>query len=174
MFKFPAVVEVEAAGKLVKFSITEIRHNVFAIKHHLHSMQNADELTFGYILYKEGYLYASCVSPDDSHPQKVVFACYVGADDCSLGDEQIDHLFKSIAIAVVQLSQYENKHPAIVDRESFFEIFDTLLVGIQSSALRPNTPFIQSVYEMAVDLRDFYSNMVERLEAIKPDENESA
>lgn len=168
MIQFPTVIEVEADGKLVQFFIHEVEHNVYAIKHHLHTMHNADDLTFGYIIYDNGYLYASCNTPDEDHPDKLIFACYIGPEELTMSDEKASHIFESIAIAVVQLSIFENKHPAILDRDSFTEIFETLVVGIQSKALEPSTPFIQPIYDMAIELRDFYTNMVARLEAIKP------
>ena len=170
MIQFPTVIEVEADGKMAKFFIREISHNVFAIKHHLHTMQNADDLTFGYIIYHDGYLYASCTTPDETHPDKLVFACYIGPEELTMSNEKASHLFESIAIAVVQLSIFENKHPAIFDRDSFNEIFETLMVGIQSKVLEPNTPFIQPIYEMAIELRDFYASMISRIEALAPQE----
>lgn len=168
MFKFPDTIEVKAQGRTISFHITEICHNVFAIQEHLHAMKNEDDLTFGYIVFRHGYLYAYCATTDMKPKHRLIYISYVGPEEEITDDdnEMINQLFYVIGLTVSQYAAYENKHPAILDRETFQEIYESLKKGIGTETSEMITPFIMPMREMAVELRDFYEAMINDLDLL--------
>lgn len=167
MLDFPSVVEVDVDGKTRRFYINAITQNIFAIEHHMHTMRNVDNMVFGYIIYKDGYLYAYCMNSQKDQPHHLIFTCYIGPDDITMKEHVTMALFQSIGAAAVQLERYKNKHPAVFDKEAFEDVYQVLVQSIKESGdelLEPG--FITPVYDMAVGLRDFYAEMAKKLEGV--------
>lgn len=167
MLTFPPTVDVMIDGKTIRFRINAITQNIFAIEHHMHTMRNMDDVIFGYIIYREGYLYAYCNNVNEDKPHYLIFTCYIGPDDMEMDDVTSTSLFQSIGAAAVQLERYKNKHPAVTDKEAFEDVYKVLMEGIQDTGDKHLSPgFITPLYDMAINLRDFYANMAMQLEDV--------
>lgn len=170
MFQFPKYIKVRAQGdRSVDFQIMEVCHNVFAIQQHLHALKNEDDLIFGYIVFKDGYLYAYCATMDQLPQHKLIFMSYMGPEDeiTDADNELIQQAFHAVAMAIVQFSIYENKHPAIIDKETFGEIYQSLRNAVDGSSAETVTPFIQPMRDLANELEKFYASMIENLDRLQ-------
>lgn len=173
MFKFPKSVKIKLKDRTVEFKIVEVTKGIFALKNHMHEMHNRDDFTFGYIVYRDSHLYAYTVSTDPKssmgHTYRLIYLAYVGPEeeeDDEIG-ELIPHIFKAIACSVIQISRHENRHPAILDKDRFDNIYDEIVTGLQDGETESVTPFIKPLYELAKELRDFYTDMTHNLEVIQ-------
>jgi hypothetical protein len=172
MLSFPPSIEIESEGKRLCFHVKPLAANQFAEEHHLHSLENDDSRIFGYIIYKEEYLYVYCIEPEQQYGHRLLYGCYVGPwDKIELSPENTSILFQSIAISVVQLSLFEHRHPAYVTKDTFSRVHRTLIESLDGMNQPNTTPFVTPVYELAIDLRDFYDEMARSLDEL-PKEGE--
>ena len=82
-------------------------------------------------------------------------------------NELIQQAFHAVAMAIVQFSIYENKHPAIIDKETFGEIYQSLRNAVDGSSAETVTPFIQPMRDLANELEKFYASMIENLDRLQ-------
>lgn len=63
MIQFPEDVSLEIHGQNIHFHIKQIDTNLYEVQ--LHAMTDIDDVTFGYIVYDDHYVYAYCASVND-------------------------------------------------------------------------------------------------------------
>ena len=178
-FHFPNRVKIKLNTSQVEFKIVEITENVFALRNHMHAMQTKDEVTFGYIVFRDEHLYAYTLvedpnkkdMSDENHKYgyRLIYLSYVGPADQMKNEEMefVNPLLKAIAYTVVQYSRYKNQHPAILDKDRFNDIYKEIVKGLEEGTIGAVSPFINPIYDLAVELRDFYGSMCKNLETIK-------
>ena len=190
MFQFPSLVSLNVEDKRVEFKIVEVKKGVFALKNHLHALQNKDEVVFGYLVFADDYLYAYSImesedkvvtttysnatsAATETSPcgQKVgyelIYMSYVGPEDELHETDFIEPVFQAIGFTIIQMSRHRNKHPAIMDKDRFAEIYADIIRGLEQGKPMAVSPFINPIYDLAVELRDFYASMCCNLETIK-------
>ena len=163
----------------MEFKIVEITENVFALRNHMHAMQTKDEVTFGYIVFRDEHLYAytlvedpdkkDAIDMNHKYGYRLIYLSYVGPAEQMKNEEMefINPLLKAIAHTVVQYSRFKNQHPAILDRDRFNDIYKEIVKGLEEGTIGAVSPFINPIYDLAVELRDFYGSMCKNLETIK-------
>lgn len=187
MFQFPSVVTLTVENKQIEFTIVEVKKGVFALKNHLHALQNKDEVVFGYLVFTDDYLYAYSIMEDESQvkttisntahtasdPEKpkygyeLIYMSYVGPE-ADIGESDfIGPVFQAIGFTIIQMSRHRNKHPAIIDKDRFSDIYADIVKGLEGGKEVVVSPFINPIYDLAVELRDFYASMCSNLETIK-------
>lgn len=169
MFKFPDEIHVDDGDESFHFRVREIGHNVFAVQNHLHALATAEGLTCGYIVYRDGYIYVCTSEAEDPVPNlHIVYLSYLGPEDADrLSDGRVvDRVFQAIGHTMVQLAKHVNVHPAILDTRCFDEIHRSIVDGLHSNRFTVDTPYIRPIYDLAVEIRDYYIDMVESLRQV--------
>lgn len=179
MIQFPGTVEIPFRSTILKFSIVPIDKNIYAMSNDMSLIKNDDKMTFGYLIHKNGYLYAYGILPLESsdgeetsgnEDQKfrfdVVCSTYVGPDDITITDQAYIHnLVHTIGNAFGNRALYEVKHPSIVQRDRFIEIMRDLTADIEKfdDPSEIQTPYMQTMLQTAESLAEFYTTMVKNL-----------
>lgn len=164
MIQFPDAVSLEIHGQNIHFHIKQIDTNLYEVQ--LHAMTDIDDVTFGYIVYDDHYVYAYCASVNDddgivsTEDKHLVYASYVGPEqllnDNDGMDEILHTIVRSIATAVFQFCTHRNKHTAYVNQEQFEKLYRQVVNAVNSKQLSVASPVLTSVYNMAISMRDYY------------------
>lgn len=178
MIQFPGTVEIPFRNTVLKFSIVPIDKNIYAMSNDMSLIKNDDKMTFGYLIYKDGYLYAYGISPignpNDNTPEDeqkfrfdIVFSTYVAPENVTISDQTYIHaLLTSIGIAFGNRALYQVQHPSIVQRNRFTQVLQGLITDIEKldDPGEFQSPYIHTMLQTARSLADFYTTMAKNLE----------
>lgn len=160
-------------GKSHVFNIVSIAENVVALTNtELRLIKNDDYLTFGYIAYKDGFLYAYAVTSTDEvneHDEPVydytlIYMVYIGPDDV-ITDHNIVGVLTDMGRVFVRYGTFQNQHPGTITAERFQIIYDTICTA-GTSLDDHMTPYIHTIKDLATRLRDYYIHLVDALNTV--------
>lgn len=179
MIQFPTNVSLEIHGQNIHFHIKQIDTNLYEVQ--LHAMTDIDDVTFGYIVYDDHYVYAYCASVNDdggtisTEDKHLVYASYVGPEQLLNDDDGMDEILhtivRSIATAVFQFCSHQNKHTAYINQEQFERLYQQIVKAINSNQLSVASPVVTSIYNMAISMRDYYDGLANDISRITAEKN---
>lgn len=167
MIQFPEDVQLKINGETIHFHIKQIDTNLYEVQ--LHAMTDVDDITFGYIIYDDHYVYAYCASVNDdkenisTEDKHLVYASYVGPEKLITDgmDEILHTIVRSIATAVFQFCSHRNKHTAYVTKEQFEKLYKQVIQAVGNHQLAIASPIVTSIYDMAISMRDYYDSLAQ-------------
>lgn len=175
MVQFPASIQMELGGRMVEFYVKQISTNVFALSDGLHQLENADHMTFGYVIYQGDCLYSYGMAPNGGHDEfgkelynfQIVHMVYLGpAEEICDQPELVEETLRSILMAFVRRSQYKVRHPANLMADQFASLTESLKEHFRDGGPRATNPYLTPLYEAAVSMRDFYQTLVDAYEKL--------
>ena len=178
MVQFPASIQMELDGRMVEFYVKQISTNVFALSDGLHQLENADHMTFGYVIYQGDCLYSYGMAPNGGHDEEgkelynfqIVHMVHLGpADAMETKTDLLERMLREILEAFVRRSRYKVRHPANLMAEQFASLTDSLKEHFKDGGPHATNPYLTPLYEAAVSMRDFYQTLVDAYEKLNAD-----
>lgn len=166
MIRLPSHVDLNIGSRAVRFNIISIQDGVYAITDpDLHLLQNEDQMTFGYIIWKDEYVYGYRITPVEDDKDKnrycLIYMMYCGPDD-EVANETIQSVVQEIANTFVLHSKYRIQNPNI-EIANRIGAMQSHLMNVTPNIGDQTTPYVETLRGLAIQLRDYYTKMADQL-----------